>query len=120
MVSPFLVKALIEGRWSQRTPGNKATELGSPKESIRMTEYLAPVKDGFVEVPSTRGGEEIGFLLLFQDGEAVPSCLFNPCGEFWYVVGVSKPCQSERFHLEGDEIRLRPLPHRWDLETLRG
>jgi len=122
LVSPFLVKALIEGRWSQRTPGNKATELGSPKESIRMTEYLAPVKDGFVEVPLQLVEEKrLVSFSYSKDGRAVPLLAYlTPAGNFGTAVGFSRPCQSEQFHLEGDNIVCDLCLTRWDLDTLKG
>ncbi len=122
LVSPFLVKALIEGRWNQRTPGNWAVGLGSPKESIRMTKYLAPVKDGFVEVPLQLVKErKLVSFSYSKNGEAVPLLAYlTPAGNFGTVVGFSRPCQSEQFHLEGDEIVCDLCLTRWDLETLKG
>jgi len=122
LVSPFLVKALIEGRWSQLTPGNKATELGFPKEPIRMTEYLAPVKEGFVEVPLQLVEEKrLVSFSYSKDGKAVPLLAYaTPAGNFRTVVGFSRPCQSEQFHLEGDDIVCDLCLTRWDLETLKG
>jgi len=122
LVSPFLVKALMEGRWSQRTPGNKAIELGSPKESIRMTEYLAPVKDGFVEVPLQLVEEKrLVSFSYSKDGKAVPLLAYlTPAGNFGTAVGFSRPCQSEQVHLEGDNIVCDLCLTRWDLETLKG
>jgi len=122
LASPFLVKALIEGRWNQRTPGNKAAELGFPKASIRMTEYLAPVKDGFVEVPLQLVKEKkLVSFHYFKNGEAVPLLAYlTPAGNFGAVMGFSRPCQSEQFHLEGDDIVCDLCLTRWDLETLKG
>jgi len=122
LVSPFLVKALIEGRWNQRAPGNRAVELGSPKESIRMTEYLAPIKDGFVEVPLQLVEEKkLVSFYYSRDGESVPLLAYStPAGKFGTVVGFSRPCQSEQFHLEGDEIVCDLCHTRWELESLNG
>jgi hypothetical protein len=122
LVSPFLFKALFEGQWSQRTPGNMALELGSPKESIRMTKYLAEVKEGFVEVPLPIVEEKkLVSFSYSKDGEIVPLLAYlTPAGNFGAAVGFSKPCQSEQFHMKGDDIVCDFCLTRWDLETLRG
>ena len=122
LVSPFLVKSLIEGRWNQRAPGNRAMELGSPKESIRMTKYLAPVKEGFVEVPLQLVEEKkLVSFSYSRDGKAVPLLAYlTPEGNFGAAVGFSRPCQSEKFHLKGDDIVCDLCLTRWDLETLKG
>jgi hypothetical protein len=122
LVSPFLVKALMEGRWSPGAPGNRAMELGSPKESIRMTKYLAPVKEGFLEVPLQLVEEKkLVSFYYSRDGEAVPlRAYLTPAGNFGAAVGFSRPCQSEKFHLKGDDIVCDLCLTRWDLETLKG
>jgi hypothetical protein len=122
LVSPFLVKDLIEGRWNQRASGNAAMELGSLKESIRMTKYLAPVKEGFVEVPlQLVEKKKLVSFSYSKDGEAVPLLAYlTPAGNFGTVVGFSRPCQSEQFHLEGEDIVCDLCLTRWDLETLKG
>lgn len=122
LVSPFLVTALIEGRSNQGTAGNQAVEVGSPKESIHMTEYLAPVKVGFVEVPLQLVEEKrLVSFSYSKDGEAVPLLAYlTPAGNFGTVVGFSRPCQSEQFHLEGNDIVCDLCLTRWKLETLKG
>ena len=122
LVSPFLVKALIEGRWNHGAFEKQSTELRFPKESIRMTEYLAPVKDGFVEVPLQLVEEKrLVSFSYSKDGKAVPLLAYaTPAGNFRTVVGFSRPCQSEQFHLEGDDIVCDLCLTRWDLETLKG
>ncbi len=122
LVSPFLVKALFEGRWNTRAPGNRTLELEFPKESIRMTKYLAEVKEGFVEVPLQLVEEKkLVSFYYSKDGEAVPLLAYaTPAGNFGTIVGFSKPCQSERFHLEGNQIVCDLCITRWDLETLKG
>ncbi len=119
LVSPFLVKALIQGRW---TFEKQSTELGFPKESIRMTEYLAPVKDGFVEVPLQLVKEKkLVSFSYSKDGIAVPLLAYlTPAGNFGTAVGFSRPCQSEQFHMKGNDIVCDLCLTRWDLETLRG
>lgn len=109
LVSPFLLKALIEGRWNQRT-------------AIHMTKYLAPVKEGFVEVPLQLVEErKLVSFSYSRDGEAVPLLAYvTPAGKFGAAVGFSRPCQSEKFHLEGDDIVCDLCLTRWDLETLKG
>lgn len=36
------------------------------------------------------------------------------------AVGISEPCNSKSFHLEGNEIVCNLCFTRWDLETLKG
>jgi len=122
LVSPFLVKALIEGRWNHGAFEKQSTELRFPKESIRMTEYLAPVKDGFVEVPLQLVEEKrLVSFSYSKDGKAVPLLAYlTLAGNFGTVVGFSRPCQSEQFHLAGDNIVCDLCLTRWDLETLKG
>jgi len=122
MASPFLIKSLIEGQWNPRVPGNRTMEPGFPKESIHMTEYLAPVRDGFVEVPLQLVAEKklISFYYS-KNGEAVPLLAYStPAGNFGTVVGFSRPCRSEQFHLEGNDIVCELCLTRWDLQTLKG
>jgi hypothetical protein len=119
LISPFLVNALIQGRW---TFEKQSTELGLLKKSIRMTEYLAPVKDGFVEVPLQLVEEKrLVSFSYSKDGKAVPLLAYlTPAGNFGAAVGFSRPCQSEKFHLKGDDIVCDLCLTRWDLETLKG
>jgi uncharacterized membrane protein len=87
-----------------------------------MTKYLAPVKEGFVEVPlQLVEKKKLVSFSYSKDGEAVPLLAYlTPAGNFGTVVGFSRPCQSEQFHLEGEDIVCDLCLTRWDLETLKG
>lgn len=89
---------------------------------IGMTIYHGLVRDGFVEIPLKFVQEKK--LVSFeyrQPGKTVPLLAYvTPGGEIGTAVGLSRPCHSEKFHLEGNEIVCDICFTRWDLETLQG
>ena len=89
---------------------------------IGMTIFHALVRDGFVEVPLKFVQEKK--LVSFeyrQPGGAVPILAYvTPSGKVGTAVGLSFPCHSDKFHLEGREIICEVCLTRWDLETLQG
>jgi len=89
---------------------------------IGMTIYHSLVRDGVVEIPLKVVQEKK--LVSFeyrQVGGTVPLLAYvTPSGRIGTAVGLSFPCHSERFHLEGNQIVCDVCLTRWDLETLQG
>jgi uncharacterized protein len=55
-----------------------------------------------------------------QPGRKVPLIAYvTPSGKVGSAVGLSWPCRSNKFHLEGKEIVCDACLTRWDLETLQ-
>ncbi len=96
----------------------KNTFNGHP---IGMTIYHALVRNGFVEVPLKFVQEKKLVSFEYQQpGATVPLIAYvTPSGKVGTAVGLSFPCHSDKFHLEGKEIVCDVCLTRWDLETLQ-
>jgi hypothetical protein len=89
---------------------------------IGMTIYHTLVRDGFVEVPLKFVQEEklVSFEYRGPGGEVPLLAYMTPSGKIGTAVGLSFPCHSDKFHLEGNEIVCDLCFTRWKIETLKG
>ncbi len=89
---------------------------------VPMIRIEATAGKGLVEVPldMVKKKKLVSFEYKQLDG-AVPLLAYTtPSGSIVTAIGLSEPCNSKSFHIEGDEIVCDLCFTRWDLETLRG
>ncbi len=102
--------------------GEAMLNISAPKQPIAMTKVQPLISKGNIEVPISLVEEKR--LVSFEYGEGgrqIPLLAFQTSsGEIETAVGLSRPCNSKSFHIEGAEIVCDLCFTRWDLETLRG
>jgi len=102
--------------------GEPIGNLKKQEQPIRMVKVEPLITNATIEVPISMVEEKK--LVSFEyswDGKQVPLLAFlAPTGKIVTAVGLSEPCQSRDFHIEGAEIVCDLCHTRWDMETLRG
>ena len=110
----------IAGLFPQNEPRGLSAWDGN--QFIPMTKVDAMSKKGLVEVPLYIVLEKKMVSFEYDsNGNRIPLLAYTtPKGKIVTAVGLSEPCQSRDFHIEGAEIVCDLCHTRWDLETLRG
>jgi uncharacterized membrane protein len=87
-----------------------------------MSKVEAIVDNGRVEVPLDVVKERKLISFQYQDKEGrIPLLAYiTPSGKVVTAVGACEPCNSTRFHIEGNELVCDNCFTRWSLETLKG
>ena len=126
----ILAVILIVSYWSVKDSFQEAGVFKSKviknvnyqSQSWPMTKVEAIVKNGVVEVSleAVREKRLISFEYNGVDGSIPLLAYVTPSGKIVTAVGLSEPCNSKSFHLEGNEIVCNLCFTRWDLETLKG
>lgn len=89
---------------------------------VPMTKVEATIGKGFMEVPLDLVKEKklVSFEYQAIEGRLPLLAYVSPTGKVVTMLGVSEPCHSQSFHLEGREIVCDICFTRWDLDTLKG
>ena len=102
--------------------GEPIGNLKKQEQPIRMVKVEPLITNATIEVPISMVKENklVSFAYSWE-GKQVPLLAFlAPTGKIVTAIGLSEPCQSRDFHIEGAEIVCDLCHTRWDLETLRG
>ena len=62
----------------------------------------------------------VSFEYVRPDGRIPLLAYITPAGKLVAAVSVCEPCNSTRFHIEGNHMVCNSCSTRWDLETLKG
>lgn len=91
-------------------------------QSVSMTKVDVTVQKGAVEVPldGVKNNKLVSFEYLGPDGRIPLLAYITPAGKLVAAVSVCEPCNSTRFHIEGNHMVCNSCFTRWDLETLKG
>ncbi len=91
-------------------------------EVIPMTKVAAQIQKGLIEIPLNLVKENglVSFEYKGKYGELPLLAYITPSKKIVTLVGISKPCSSKSFHLEGKEIVCNVCFTRWDLDSLKG
>ena len=107
----------------QAVPGSQVMEnVSYEKQSVTMTEVEAISGKGLVGVPVdlVKKNKLIYFEYQRKDGRIPLLAYITPAGKLVTAVSMCEPCNSTRFHIEGDQMVCNACSTRWDLETLKG
>ncbi len=87
-----------------------------------MTKVEARVGKGLVEIPLelVKNKRLVSFKYRGKYGELPLLAYVTRSNKIVTIVGISEPCNSDSFHLEGNEIVCEICFTRWDLDTLKG
>lgn len=89
---------------------------------IDMTKVEANVGKGLLEIPleAVRENKLVSFEYKSNSGTRVPLlALMTPKGKVVTAVGVSEPCNSESFHIEGNDLVCNICGAHWALNDLK-
>jgi uncharacterized protein len=91
-------------------------------QSVSMTKVDVTVQKGTVEVPldMVKNNKLVSFEYPRTDGGIPLLAYITPAGKLVTAVSVCEPCNSTRFHIEGNQMVCNSCFTRWDLETLKG
>lgn len=119
----LILAVALTGSWAVFKGGLRegAVEI-SGSQPITMTKVSAVVGKGLVEVPLdlVKNNKLVSFDYNRTDGPIPLLAYMTPSGKIITAVGISEPCHSKSFHLEGNEIVCDVCSTRWNLETLAG
>ncbi len=89
---------------------------------VPMTRVEAQIKPGIVEIPLDVVKKKglVSFEYKGKYGDLPLLAYFTPSKKIMTLVGISDPCNSKSFHLEGNAIVCNICLTRWDLESLNG
>jgi hypothetical protein len=87
---------------------------------VPMTRIEATAGKGLVEVPLdvVKKKKLVSFEYKRPDGPIPLLAYMTPSGSIVTAIGLSEPCNSKSFHLEGNEIVCNLCLTRWKLETV--
>lgn len=90
--------------------------------TVAMSKVEAVVGDGRVAVPLDVIKEKKLVSFEYQNKESrIPLLAYlSPSGKVVTAVSACEPCNSTRFHIEGNELVCDNCLTRWSLETLKG
>jgi hypothetical protein len=104
--------------------GKKSAEgyIDSSRQEVTMTKVEAITGKGLVEIPldSIRQNKLVSFEYAKKETHVPLLAIATPSGKILTVLGISDPCGSTSFHLEGNEIVCDLCFTRWKIETLKG
>ncbi len=111
-----------EGTREERHESQETATTDQRNQSVGMTRVEAALVKGVVEVPLdlVKKHKLVSFEYKGVDGPIPLLAYATPSGKIMTAVGISEPCNSRSFHLEGNEIVCNLCFTRWDLETLKG
>ena len=91
-------------------------------QSVNMTQVEVTVQKGAVEVPlyGVKNNKLVSFEYQRPEGRIPLLAYITPAGKLVTAVSVCEPCNSTRFHIEGNQMVCNSCFTRWDLETLKG
>lgn len=91
-------------------------------QRIQMTEVGAKVENGKISIPLDVVKEKkIVRFEYNQQGVKVPLISYiTQSGRIITAVGMCEPCQSTRFHIQGNKLVCNACYTEWELETLKG
>lgn len=92
------------------------------KQTIAMVNIEAAATKGSVIVPlDSVKKNKLVYFEFQQKGSRMPLLAYiSPSGKLITAVSVCEPCNSTKFHIEGDQMVCNACFTRWDLETLKG
>ena len=87
---------------------------------VPMTRIEATAGKGLIEVPLdlVKKNKLVSYEYKRLDGPIPLLAYMTPSGSIVTAIGLSEPCNSRNFHLEGNEIVCNLCLTRWKLETL--
>jgi hypothetical protein len=94
----------------------------SRNQFIPLTKVDAMSKEGLVEVPLYVVLEKkmVSFEFNFNENRIPLLAYTTPKGKIVTAIGLSRPCNSQDFHIEGKDLVCDVCHTRWDLESLEG
>jgi uncharacterized protein len=107
----------------QTLPASQVIESVSyEKQSVTMIPVEAIFEKGSVRVPVdlVKKNKLIYFEYQRKDGRIPLLAYITPSGKLVTAVSMCEPCNSTRFHIEGNQMVCNACSTRWDLETLKG
>jgi len=125
-VALLILAAGMKGTFWQDQKGKFRGEaignLKQEKQRIGMVKVEPLITNGTIEVSiSTVKENKLVSFEYSWGGKQVPLLAFlAPTGEIGTAIGLSEPCHSRDFHIEGAEIVCDLCYTRWDLDTLKG
>ncbi len=113
-----LVVAVISIGIFLKTPQQNRNMQGFA--TVPMTRIEATAGKGLVEVPLdlVKQNKLVSFEYKRLDGPIPLLAYLAPSGKIVTAIGLSEPCNSKSFHIEGNEIVCNLCLTRWNLETL--
>lgn len=86
---------------------------------IYMTDIIPDVADGTISIPFKTLQKDTLVYFEYRGGREVLPLLayIGPTGKIITAVGVCEPCQSSRFHIEGNDLFCNGCDSVWNLET---
>lgn len=107
------------GSWGKKSADGY---IDSGGQGVTMTKVEAITGKGLVEIPldSIRQNKLVSFEYANKETHVPLLAIATPAGKVLTVLGVSEPCGSTSFHLEGNEIVCDLCFTRWKIETLKG
>ena len=133
IIAVILVAAVVPASWLILRGGPQAESKGIngtqvmervnyQNQSVSMTKVDVTVQQEAVEVPLDLVKKEklVSFEYLRPDGRIPLLAYITPAGKLVTAVSVCEPCNSTRFHIEGNQMVCNSCFTRWDLETLKG
>ncbi len=87
---------------------------------VPMTKIEAVAGKGLVEVPLelVKRNKLVSFEYMRPDGPVPLLAYMTPSGRVVTAIGLSEPCNSKSFHIEGDDIVCNLCLTHWKLDTL--
>ena len=100
----------------------RAFSTGDRNQFISTTKVDAVSKKGLIEVPlKTVLEKKMTSFEYHSNGNRMPLLAYQtPTGKIVTFIGLSEPCNSQNFHIEGAEMVCDLCQTRWDLESLKG
>jgi len=133
IIAILLVAAALPVSWlilkegpqaeSKAIAGTQVMErVNYQNQSVSMTKVDVTVKKGAVEVSldGVKNNKLVSFEYQRPDGRIPLLAYITPAGKLVAAVSVCEPCNSTRFHIEGNHMVCNSCFTRWDLETLKG
>jgi uncharacterized membrane protein len=108
---------------SKAIAGTQVMErINYQNQSVSMTKVEVTVQKGAVEVPldGVKNNKLVSFEYQRPEGRIPLLAYITPAGKLVTAVSVCEPCNSTRFHIEGNQMVCNSCFTRWDLETLKG
>ena len=107
------------GSWAKKSADGYIESRG---QQLTMTKVEAITGKGMVEIrlDSIRQNKLVSFEYANKEAHVPLLAIATPAGKILTVLGVSEPCGSTSFHLEGNEIVCDLCSTRWKIETLKG
>ncbi len=91
-------------------------------QPVNMVKADAVVNNGNLELPldEVKKDKLVAFEYQGKEGKIPLLAYITPSGKLVTAVSVCEPCNSTRFHIEGNHMVCNACFTRWELETLKG